>query len=110
MNVPQTIFEQLGGGRFALMTGSNMFIGDDNTLRMKLAKNASKANRLEITLNGIDLYDMRFYRYTAERMSFRNNEFRIYPEKVTEIKTINDVYCDQLQEIFTDVTGLYTRI
>lgn len=28
MNIPQIIFEQLGGGRFALMTGSNMFIGE----------------------------------------------------------------------------------
>ena len=109
MSVAQTILDQLGGGRFVAMTGSKNFVSDGNTLRMHLAKNASKANRLEITLNGLDLYDMRFYRYTAPRYSTRGGEFRVYPEKVTEVKTYNDVYCDQLQELFTDVTGMYTH-
>ncbi len=109
MSIASTILNQLGGGRFIAMTGSKNFVSDGNTLRMQLTKNASKANRLEITLNGLDLYDMRFYRYTAARFSTRNNEFRIYPEKITEVKTINNVYCDQLEDIFTSVTGLYTR-
>ena len=108
--VAREIYNQLGGNRFAVMTGSKNFLSDGNTLRMHLARNASKANRLEITLNGLDLYDLRFYRYTGERMSFKNNEFKIYPEKITEVRSFSNIYCDQLQEIFTEVTGLHTRL
>ena len=110
MRTADIILEQLGGNRFIVMTGSNHFLSDGNTLRMHLAKNGSKANRLEITRNGKDLYDMRFYRYTAPRYSTRGGEFRTYPEKITEVKTYNDVYCDQLQELFTEVTKLYTHL
>lgn len=108
--IAETILDQLGGGRFIVMTGSKNFIADGNTLRMTLARNASKANRLDITLNGKDLYDMRFYRYTAPRYSTRGGQFRTYPEKITEVKTYNDIFFDQLQELFTSVTGLYTKL
>lgn len=109
MRVADIILDQLGGRRFVVMTGSKNFISDGNTLRMSLAKNASKANRLEITLNGHDLYDIRFYRFTPARFSTRGGAFRMYDEKTTEIKSFNDIYCDQLQEIFTQITGLYTH-
>ena len=110
MTIAETILDQLGGGRFVVMTGSKNFIDAGNTLKMNLAKNASKANRLEISLNGKDLYNMRFYRYTAPRYSTRGGQFKTYPEKITEVKSFNDIYCDQLQELFTEVTGMYTRL
>ena len=31
-------------------------------------------------------------------------------EKITKIKTFNDVYCDQLKELFSEVTGLELRM
>lgn len=108
--IANTILQQLGGGRFLVMTGSKDMIAIDNGLRMSLAKNGSKANRLEITLNGADLYDMKFYRYTSARYSTRGGQFRMYPEKITTVKEYNDVYFDQLQELFTNVTKLYTRL
>ena len=108
--IANTILNQLGGGRFIVMTGSKDMIAIYNGLRMSLAKNGSKANRLEITLNAMDTYDMRFYRYTGPRYSTRGGQFKMYPEKVTTVKEYNDIYCDQLQEIFTSVTGLYTRL
>lgn len=108
--IANTILNQLGGGRFIVMTGSKDMIAIDNGLKMSLAKNGSKANRLEITLNGADLYDMKFYRYTSPRYSTRGGKFTEYPEKITTVKEYNDIYCDQLQEIFTSVTGLYTRL
>lgn len=110
MTIANTILQQLGGGGFLAMTGAKNLVADGYTLRMTLPKNHSKANRLEITLNGLDLYDMRFYRYTAPRWVTRNGECRTYPEKVTEVKTYNDVYCDQLQELFTEVTWMYTHL
>ena len=107
MRVAETILQQLGGARFVAMTGSSGFISDGNTLRMKLIKNGSKANRLWITLDADDTYTMRFFRYTAPRFSQKTLKFS--PEKITEVKTFKTVYCDQLQDLFTDVTGLYTR-
>ena len=108
--IANTILNQLGGGRFIVMTGSKDMIAIENGLRMSLAKNGSKANGLEITLNGADLYDMKFYRYTPWRFSTRGGKFTEYPEKITTVKEYNDVYFDQLQELFTNVTGLYTRL
>lgn len=108
--IASTILQQLGGGRFVVMTGSKDMIAIDNGLRMSLAKNGSKANRLEITLTPWDTYKMRFYRYTSARYSTRGGQFKIYPEKITEVKEYNDIYFDQLQELFTETTGLYTHL
>ena len=66
MSVAETILQQLGGQRFTAMTGSKNYLADGNSLRMTLAKNHSKANRLTITLDeATDTYRMRFYKYIA---------------------------------------------
>ena len=108
MSVGAEIWRQLGGKRFEVMTGANHFVSDKNSLRMILPRNGSKANRLEVTLNGLDLYDMRFYRQTGGTWDSKKFEFR--PIKVVEDKTYTDIYCDQLEEIFTQHTGMYTRL
>ena len=46
--IAKTIFEQIGGRRFAAMTGSKDFIDMGNGLRMSLARNKTSANRLDI--------------------------------------------------------------
>lgn len=45
--IAQTILQQIGGRRFATMTGSRDFINMGNGLRMSLAKNKTSANRLD---------------------------------------------------------------
>lgn len=108
MNIAETILQQLGGNKFLAMTGAHHLVADGATLRMQLPKNSSKANRLYITLNGSDLYDMRFFKYTPARLNRTTYEFS--KEKIQEVETINDVYCDMLQDIFTRVTGMYTHL
>lgn len=108
MKTAQIILEQLGGGRFAAMTGSKNFISDGNTLRMTLARNKSKANRLYITLDPDDTYRMRFIRYSAPRLNTKTMTFT--EGKTTEIKEYTGVYCDMLESLFSKVTGLYTRL
>ena len=108
MNVPKVILEQLGGGRFLAMTGAKKLVGDNNTLRMTLPRNGSKANRLWITLNGKDLYDMRFFRHRNGRINLKTGE--LIPDKDDCEKVFNDIFCDQLQEIFTMYTGMYTHL
>lgn len=108
VRVADIILEQLGGNRFAVMTGASNFLSDGNKLCMTLPRNMSKANRLHITLTPDDLYTMRFFRYTPGRLNRKTWKFT--EDKVTEIKTVNGIYCDQLQEIFTQVTGMYTHL
>eukprot|EP01049_Picozoa_sp_SAG25_P003291 SAG25_NODE_188_length_12354_cov_23.716116_13_plen_97_part_00 len=95
MNVAQTILSQLGGNRFAMMTGSKNFVAGQNTLSMKLSRNGSGGNYLRITLTPADVYKMEF-------ISIRGM-------KMTTKKEFENVYCDQLQSIFTEATGLYTK-
>lgn len=97
LNVATEILKQLGGNKFIAMTGSKNFIDGGNFLRMNLTKNKAKAKWLKITLNSMDTYDMSFF--TADK------EFNI-----TVKAQFDGVYCDQLQDIFTQVTGLYTHL
>ena len=107
--VAVNIYRQLGGDRFKVMTGASEFIGDNNTLEMKLPKNRSGANRLYITLNADDTYTMCFYKYTP--VKFDMETFEIIRESKREIiKTIDGVYADMLREIFEGVTGMYTML
>lgn len=108
IEIANTIIAQLGGSKFTAMTGSKNFAAIKNGVTMNLARNISGANRLEITLNAGDTYDMRFYRYTRGRMNLKT--FTTSPDKIKEIKSYSDIYADQLQGIFTDVTGMDTHL
>lgn len=97
----KTILEQMGGHRFAAMTGSKNFIDLGIGLQMSLARNMTSANRLKVILDEVtDTYTMCFYRQSVTK------NFGI---KVKEIAKFEGVYFDMLQSIFTQVTGLYTR-
>lgn len=108
MKVANIILEQLGGNKFLAMTGANHLVADGNTLRMQLTKNRSRANRLYITLDGNDTYTMRFFRFTAGKLNKKTYEWT--NDKTEEIKTVNGVYCDMLQDIFTATTGMLTSL
>lgn len=112
MRVADIILEQLGGHKFVVMTGSKNFVADGDTLRMNLARNASKANRLWITLDADDTYTMRFFKYTAGGWKVDHKKQTVVekPEKIEEVKTYKGIYCDQLQELFTETTGMYTHL
>lgn len=100
--VAKIILQQIGGSRFLTMTGSRDLINLGNGLRMSLSRNRTSANRLEIIYDeGADLYNLRFYRQSVSKKTFE--------VKIKNIKTYEGVYCDMLEDIFTDVTGLYTR-
>ena len=65
--IAKTIFEQIGGRRFAAMTGSKDFIDMGNGLRMSLARNKTSANRLDIIFEhiAIDAFVCGYVRYPA---------------------------------------------
>lgn len=110
--VAKEILAQLGGKQFLMMTGCRDLVGDENSLRMRLVKNKSKANFLQITLGGDDLYEMRFFYYREGRYKVLHKEGKVVeiPEKEEEVKRFEGVYCDMLYSLFTEVTGLETRM
>ena len=108
MTVATTILNQLGGKRFAMMTGSKDFYDLGNTLKMTLAGNKSKANRLDITLTGNDDYTLTFYKYTPVRVNLK--KLTVKDSSVSLVSKHEGIYFDQLEELFTRTTGLYTRL
>ena len=110
-DIAVTILQQLGGRRFVMFTGAKDFTAIKNGLQFKIGRNASKANRVEITLNGADLYDMTFIKYRpfSVRVDHKKMEVKTIEEKSETVKVWNDIYCDQLEELFTETTGLYTH-
>jgi hypothetical protein len=98
MTTANQIFAQLGGNKFLAMTGAHTLISHGNALSMKLRTNKSKANYLIITLNGLDLYNVEFLKVNYSK------------DTTTEVKIFENVYNDQLQNIFTEITGMYTKL
>ena len=96
MRVAATILTQLGGQQCIMLTGSKHFVGGDNYLSFKVARNAHGWNHCKIELNGSDLYDVTFLRY-------RELEIR---DKVA----FEDIYAEQLQDIFEETTELYVTL
>ncbi len=97
MEIANTILAQLGGNKFIVMTGSKNFIASKESLTMTLTKNKVKAKYLSVTLNSNDTYTMLFF-------SLNRNFERVSKSEKT------GVYFDQLQSIFTEVTGLDTHL
>ncbi len=97
ITVATEIIKQLGGRRFIAMTGSKNFVYDSYSLSMRLTRNKAGAQYLNIKLNGLDLYDMVF-------MSFD------HAGNKTIKAEYSNIYFDDLQNIFTSVTGLNTSL
>ncbi|BAL84655.1 hypothetical protein SELR_pSRC400040 (plasmid) [Selenomonas ruminantium subsp. lactilytica TAM6421] len=108
MSIGKEIYKQLGGNQFAYITGAKHFLTHDNWLSFRIGRNGSKANYVKITLTPMDTYTVEFKRITTPRLSRKTWTYSEYKE--TLIAKREGVYCDQLQEVFTEVTGLVTRM
>lgn len=112
----RAIVQQIGGNKFLAMTGSKFkYYGHSDLgyvyLMIKLTRNQSKAQYLKIQLNGLDLYDLTFSRIKKTlNPEYKALGIKVYDEEVIIIKEYKDIYADMLQDIFTSVTGLYTRL
>ncbi len=95
----EMILRQLGGHKFAAMTGANWFMSyPEGALSFRLPH--PKINYVKITLNRMDLYDMEF-RFVQYRKGVIVNNL---------IAEHTDVYNDQLRRIFERETGLRTSL
>ncbi len=98
LTVAQTILAQLGGARFRAMTGASSFSSGPNTLGFRLpprsAKNGIKA--VVVTLDPSDTYTVVF--------------LKVSKLAVVKVREVSGLYADQLCEVFTETTGLYTSL
>lgn len=112
--VAETILQQLGNG-FIGMTGAKAFVfrsGEPfglGALQFKLPSNPFNAkgiNHVSIVLDANDTYTMTF---SKKRKAFVRKGIR-YDAKETIYATHTNVYCDELQRIFTNETNLLVSL
>lgn len=100
MQVAQTILEQLGGNRFIAMTGARNLVAGDNMLMFKIPGGGGFArkgiNCVQVTLRESDLYTVKFFKVTKAGAA--------------TVAHLEGVYADNLQAVFTEHTGLYTKL
>lgn len=92
----QVILEQLGGSKFIAMTGAKNFtVTSESDLLFTLPNR--KVNRVVIGYDeGNDTYSMHF-------LKFANFDLH-------QVDSFSQVQANQLQSIFTEVTGLDTHL
>lgn len=100
MSVANTILEQLGGRQFITMTGARHLLARDNGLTFRLPGGRGFCkdgiNYVTVTLTAMDDYTVEF--------------FRIRGANVTGIEQNEGVYAENLKMVFTEATGLRTRL
>ncbi len=97
LTTAKTILQQLGGNKFIACTGCKNFVADNYKLNMRLTRNKVNAQYLTIYLNVMDLYDLVF--------TSVNKDLDIIVKAERK-----NVYFDDLQNVFTEVTGLITQL
>ena len=95
-----TILEQLGGRQFILMTGASHLGTTGNNLFFKLPGRPGfvrdSINHVDILLTPADTYTITFS--------------RVRGMKIKTVKQHEDIYAEDLRQIFRDTTGLETRM
>jgi len=94
MEIAKIIIEQLGGIHFRMLTGATRFLCGDTWLMFSLPSDLTNngIDAVKVTLTPADVY-------TVEVLV-----------RGVVIETIEDVYCDQIRDLFEKVTGLYTSL
>ena len=88
---------QLGGNRFIAMTGAKHFGVGPNGMSFKIGRNSKRVNHVTIDYDrGRDLYNMKFDWVTIKGIQNK--------------KKLKGIYADQLQDMFTRYTGMYTSL
>jgi hypothetical protein len=104
----EIILEQLGGRAFIVMTGARDLMSCDggNCLSLRLPSNFAKdgINSVKIKLEPSDTYSIVFSRVRMVRDKQKGGYD--YDKSVKLIAKIEDVYSDNLREVFERHTGL----
>jgi len=93
--VANIIYNQIGY-KSMLMIGAKNLVTMDDGLGFKIMRNTKGINYIEIKLNSLDLYDVRFCYVTVKG--------------IKEIAVDNNCYTDMLRGSIEKNTGLYIRL
>ena len=92
--VANTIVQQMGGaGKLRAMIGAHTYVGSDTGLQFQF-KGCRTANKVQITLGGLDLYKMEIFQLRSGGTEARE----VYSEDM--------LYFDMLIPEFEKATGL----
>lgn len=98
--IAQTIFSQLGGSRFTVMTGAKNFLDHGRALSFRLPGGPGFVkggiNYVKITLTWDDLYLVEFG--------------RVWGKNFKTVHSVDGIFFDQLQPLFAQITGLDTHL
>ncbi len=94
----EIIMQQLGGSRFAAMTGArDIGFMNDGAVTFKIGRNPRGITLCQVSLDrSLDLYTMTFYSGRAL--------------KIRVAAVVEGVFAHQLAEVFTRHTDLYTSL
>lgn len=100
--VATEILNQLGGNRFIAMTGAKNFAYFDEDGECGLSFRLPS----KFAMNGINLVKIKLTFSDTYQVTFA----RVRGAMVKEVSTFDNVYCDQLECLFNEQTGLATRL
>ena len=93
--IATTIISQFGRS-FPQMVGLKNVVAIERGVQFSHAKGQQGINKVVVTLNGMDTYDLSFWKITNKTTK--------------EIVGVGDIYNDQLGGVFENITGLYTHL
>lgn len=90
-----TIKDQIGQHSF-VMIGAKQFMVIDNGLQFVIGFNKKKINKIQVILMPDDTYTMRF--------------MQIRKWDIVQDVVVQNVYCDQLNDMIEEYTGMHTSL
>ena len=98
MTIARNILEQLGGSRFIQMTGATNISGGERelTFHLKARITRRRGQIMRITLEANDTYHLEL--------------MKIVDFECQTLESRSGVYVENLKDIFTEMTGLYTAL
>lgn len=94
LEIAQTILNQLGGGQFQLMCGVKQIALTACGVSFRIGGGAKNGiNYVQIDLTPADLYTVSFWKLGRKAS--------------VEVAKVEEMYADQLRELFTEKTGFY---
>lgn len=92
--VSETIYNQLGGSKFLMMTGAKNLTSQGNNLSFRLPKALkNKINMVKIELTNDDTYSVSFYKFQPTKFVFET------------INKLDGIQVSGLKQVFENHTG-----
>ena len=106
MEIANTIRGQIG--RALVMIGGKNLVAVENGLKFKVICRGTRSNYITITLDSNDTYTFLAQKITGGR--FNKKTCQHSPVKTKTILKLSEAYCDMLDALIAEATGLAVRL